>query len=362
MTIARELVTRLSFAFDRTNLDKFEKAISNFKTKFDIAALTIRTAFNRIVDYGKEFSDKILKNDAIARFTKTSISDLTALQNAFQKFDVPKENFTNFFEDLSIQIREAAVGINNEFRELVTKSQGAVRLYVNNQVTTAKQALDDIRKHIRNYDDETRQLSAIQRIFKVDAQTSAAIQALFKLTDDEFDKLIEKERIAADVLEKSRDIAKDFKKQINQMETEWTKFADKVAQFAVPFATQAFGGLNDIIETGQNEGIFSSIKFIGEAIADGVLTAFGHGNLQEVQREVLAEDTDFWRRVQEQELKKITNNNSGSVTNNNKFEFNVPPGTTEQQANVMAEWLKLTLNTYWDEKTREVMNNNPQVE
>lgn len=361
MTIARELVTRLSFAFDRTNLDKFEKAISNFKTKFDIASLTIRNAFNRIVDFGKDFSNKILKNDAIAKFTKTSVSDLAALQNAFQKFDVSPEIFTNFFEDLSIKIKEASRGVNNDFRTLITQSQGAVRLFVNNQVTTSKQALDDIRNYLKKFADESEQLRVIQNIFKVDLQTSAAIQSLFKLTDDEFDKLIEKERISADVLAKNRDIAKEFKMQINQMETEWTKFADKVAAFAVPLATQAFGGLNILSEKTKDEGVFSSLKFIGESIVDGVLTAFGEGNLQRVQRQVVEEETDFWRRVKEQEMQRIQNNQT-NATINNKIEVNVPVTTDSQQATAIAESIKTTLNSYWDEKVREVINNNPTVE
>lgn len=361
MTIARELVTRLSFAFDRTNLDKFEKAISNFKTKFDIAALTIRTAFNRIVDYGKEFSNKILKNDAIAKFSKTSVSDLTALQNAFQKFDVNPEVFTDFFSNLSLQIKEASRGVNNDFRTLVTQSQGAVRLFVNNNLTTAKQGIDDIRHYVKKFADESEQLRIIQNIFKVDLQTSSAIQSLFKLTDDEFDKLIEKERISAEVLAKNRDIAKEFKTQINQMETEFTKFSDKVAAFAVPLATQAFGGLNIIADKIQDEGILSSLKFVGEAIVDGVKTAFGEGHLQQVQRQVMEEDTEFWRRVKETEMSRINNSNA-AVTNNNRFEFNVPPGTTEQQASYMQEVVKDTMNSYWDEKVREINSNNPQVE
>jgi hypothetical protein len=362
MTIARELVTRLSFAFDRTNLDKFEKAISNFKTKFDIAALTIRTAFNRIVDYAKDFSNKILKNDAIAKFTKTSVSDLTALQNAFQKFDVNPETFTNFFENLSIQIKEASRGVNNEFRTLVTQSNGAVRLMVNNQVTTSKQAVDDIRHYIQRFADESEQLRIIQNIFKVDLQTSSAIQALFKLTDDEFDKLIEKERISAEALAKNKEIAQQFKTQINQLETEWTKFSDKVASFAVPLATQAFGGLNLIAEKTQSEGILSSLKFVGEAIVDGVLTAFGEGHLQQVQRQVMEDDADFWRRLREQETARINNQNQSSITNNNRIEVNVPPTTDAQQGAIIAETVKASMNSFWDEKVREVINNNPQVE
>lgn len=361
MAIARELVTRLSFAFDRTNLDKFERAISGFKTKFDIARLAIQQTFGKLIDYAKDFSNAILKNNAIAKFTKTSVSDLTALQNAFQKFDVNPEVFTGFFENLSRQIVDAKFGVNNVFQQLVTQSNGAVRKFVDGQLTTAKQAIYDFRDFIKKEVDEQKQLRYIQNFFEVDLQTSEAIRQLFQLTNEEFDKLIEKERISAQELEKSRVIASDFKTQINQLEGEWTKFNNKVAQFAVPFLTQSLGGLNLIAEKVQEEGFLSTIKFIGEAIVDGVKTAFGEGHLQQVQRQVMEEDTEFWRRLREQEISRITNQNNG-ITNNNKIEVNVPPTTDSQQAGAIGETIKASMDAFWDEKVREVINNNPVVE
>jgi hypothetical protein len=361
MTIARELVTRLSFAFDRTNLDKFERAISGFKTKFDIASLTIKTAFNKMVEYAKDFSNAILKNNAIAKFTKTSISDLTALQNAFQKFDVNPDIFTGFFENLSRQIVDAKFGANNVFQQLVTQSNGTVRKFVDGQLTTAKQAIYDFRDFIKKEVDEQKQLRYIQNFFEVDLQTSEAIRQLFQLTNDEFDKLIEKERISAQELEKNKQIAQGFKTQINQLETEWSKFNNKVAQFAVPLLTQSLGGLNQLTEQVQSEGFLSTLKFVGEAIVDGVKTAFGEGHLQQLQRQVVEEDIDFWRRLREQEISRINNQNTG-ITNNNRIEVNVPPTTDAQQAGAIGESIKSSMDAYWDEKVREVVNNNPVVE
>src|SRR5271169_5319466 len=211
MNVARELVTRLSFAFDRTNLDKFEKAISNFKTKFDIGRLAIESTFGKIVKYSKEFSDNILKNNAIAKFTKTSLTDLTALQNAFQKFDVEPEFLTPFLENLSIQIGEASRGVSNEFYKLVQQSYGTVRLRVNGEVVTIKQALSDIIKHVKKFENESEQLRIIQNIFQSDLKTAESIQQLFKLTEDEFQKLIEKEKISEQTLYKNVDAAREFK-------------------------------------------------------------------------------------------------------------------------------------------------------
>ena len=56
------------------------------------------------------------------------------------------------------------------------------------------------------------------------------------------------------------------------------------------------------------------------------------------------------------------NNISPSITNNNRFDINVPPGTPFEQSNAIVESVKVALDTLWYEKMREVFNNNPQVE
>ena len=88
----------------------------------------------------------------------------------------------------------------------------------------------------------------------------------------------------------------------------------------------------------------------------------GQFQQKRIQREKLdVENSVDLRRAQEFEANRASNNNN-SATFNNKFEFNVPPGTTEQTANFMSEAIRLTLNDLWTEKTREVFANNPQVE
>jgi len=360
MTIVRELVTKLGFSFDRTNLDKFERSIFGFKTKATIAVAAIGVAFKKVIDYAQEFSNKVLNTKALATFSKTTTQQLDALQNVFKKFDVPTDTFQGFYQNLTLGIKEASRGVDNEFRRLVTQSQGAVRLFVNGQLTTSKQAIDDIMAYIRSIADESEKIRIVENIFGVGASTAQAIVSLSNLTKAEFDELIVKESQSLELLKQQEKAAVEFKQQINQLNTEWSKFAGNVAAFAVPKITTALGNINHFTETFQEQGAGAGFSEIGAHVKDAFLSLFGQDQLSVLKRELEADDLDFRRRLEEYKTQQV--NNQASVTNQNKFEFNVAPGTTEQQATAISESVRTTLNSFWDEKVREVINNNPQVE
>jgi hypothetical protein len=360
VAIVRELVTRLGFTFDRSNLDKFERSIIGFKTKVAVAVGTIGFAFKKVLDYANDFSDKVLKNSALAKFAKTSANELEALQNVFQKFNVPTEVFQGFFGQLTLGIKEASRGVDNEFRRLVTQSQGAVRLFVNGQLTTSKQAIDDIMAYLRSIADESEKLRIVQKIFGVDVATAEAITNIANLTKAEFNSLIEQEKRSVEQLDNAKKAAVEFKKQVNQLGVEWNKFSDNVAAFAIPFLNKSLGGINVIAEEAKSGGFVGAAKFVHAAIEDFFAGFRGEDYLSKVKREVAADEQDFRRRLTE--YQQGTMNTQANVTNNNKFEFNVPPGTTEQQATFLTEAVKTTMSSFWDEKVREVINNNPQVE
>lgn len=320
----------------------------------------IGAAFKKAVDYAQDFSNKIQNTSALAKFSKTSIQSLDALQKAFQKFDVPEDVFLGFYEKLTLGIKEASRGVNNEFRQLVTQSNGAVRLLVDGQLTTSKQAIDDIFKYIRSISDESEKIRIVENVFGVGVRTAENIVQLSNLTKSEFDQLIEKEKQSLELLNDQQKAAQGFKQQINQLNTEWDKFKGNVAAVAIPVINQALGGANVLAEKAKEEGVGSAISFIGSSFQEVFAKFLGEDHLTRLKRESDVEKEDFTRRLFEYQTGAM--NSQANVTNNNKFEFNVPPGTTEQQATFLAEAVKTTISSFWDEKVREVINNNPQVE
>ena len=335
--IVRELTTKLGFSFDRTNLDKFEHSILGFKTKTAITVGSIGIAFKKVVEYAQDFSDKILKTSALAKFSDTSIQELDALQSAFQKFDIPLETVQGFFENLSLGIKGAFRGENNQIQEIVKESRGAVQANVNGQLVTTKKFIEDLFAYIKTKSRESEQLRIITNAFGVDITTANAINNLIKSTNGDFSNLIDKEKQSLELLNSQVVAAKEFKMQINELNVEFEKLSATIAKTLVPFLSGTLQIVNKSVENFKKDYFETFLNDIG----------FSHS--QEDQRDIAKQVYNG-------------NTNSSNITNNNKFEFNVAPGTTEQQANFFTEAIKSTWDYLWNEKVREVNNNNPQVE
>lgn len=355
MTIARELLVKLGFTFDKTNLDKFEKSIVGFKTKTTLAVGLIASAFKKAFDYANEFSEKILNASALAKFAKSTTKEVVALQNLFKKFDVPEDVFQNFFADLSLGIKEASKGVNNDFRQLVTQSEGAVRLFVNGELTTTKQAIDDIFNYIKTRSDESEKLRILSNIFKVDPVIADSILQLVNLTKNEYDSLLQKEKDSLGNLEKATEEARNFKKQVNELNVEWQKVYNTLAMGIVPILGQTLQGINDIINDFKTLGALPALKNV-ENVAQGLFSTEASREAMRVNRQ------NYEETVARIERRNIQNQNSNTINNTNSFQFTVAPSTTIEQVNSITESIKATLNSFWDEKTREVINNNPQYE
>ena len=335
--IVRELTTKLGFSFDRTNLDKFEHSILGFKTKTAITVGSIGIAFKKAVEYAQDFSDKILKTSALAKFSDTSIQELDALQSAFQKFGIPLENFQNIVEKTSVGIKEAFRGVNNQILELVRESQGAVDVNINGRLIKLKEYFIKVFDLVKSKRSESEKLRIITNAFPVDIVEANNLLRLFNRSKEEFNDLINKEKQSVQLLNEQEVAAQEFKTQISELNVEFEKLSATIAKTLVPFLSGTLQIVNKSVENFKKDYFETFLNDIG----------FSHS--QEDQRDIAKQVYNG-------------NTNSSNITNNNKFEFNVAPGTTEQQANFFTEAIKSTWDYLWNEKVREVNNNNPEYE
>lgn len=355
MTIARELLVKLGFTFDKTNLDKFERSIIGFKTKATLAAGIVGGAFKKVLDYANEFSDKILDTAAIAKFSKQSIQQITALHNVLQKFGIPKESTNNLFENLSLQVKEASRGVKNAFSEIADASRGIVRRRINGEIVTAKQAFDDLVKYISTKASQDEQLRIGKNIFGFSlTETNEFLEGL-KSVNYDLRETLKKEEKSIGNLDGAEQAARDFKNQLRQLNVEWVKFSDTLQKIIVPVLANVLGGLNQIIESVKELGIYGTLKTIETSAQNSILPQSRIDAMRENEQAYKA-------TVSRIERSNIQNQNTNTINNTSSFQFTVAPSTTVEQVNSITESIKATLNSFWDEKTREVMNNNPQVE
>jgi hypothetical protein len=357
MTIVRELTTKLGFQFDQSNLNKFESSIIGFKTKFGIAAAAIAGTLKTLTDGAIKFSDNIISTDALAKFSKVPVEILDAWQSVFRRFDIPQETFSKVFEQLSLNIKKASKREPSPFLDLIYKSNQAVRLTVDGITTNTKQAFEDIREYVRKFSDESEQLRIIQNVFGVDNTTASNILNLFNKTNEEFDLLVENEKKSAEEIKKNTENARAFKEEINQLGVEWGKLSDRISRNTVGPLTSFFKKFNDFSVDINNKGLKTAIQ-------DNI-KYFDNQSLKIIPKfeSVFGSDAKRKSYFEEQDL-----NNKGfplkdaTIINNNTFEFNVPEGTPEEQAKFQTEQIIRAIDFLFEQKTREVFNNNPQIE
>ena len=142
-----------------------------------------------------------------------------------------------------------------------------------------------------------------------------------------------------------------YNSNLNQLASTFNTLKTKIGNFVFPYLNKALEGLNALPE-----------------IVQGIPEYFEN---MRIGNELQRSNPEIKRRLAERrQLNEAANvgalqgggGGAVSIQMTNNFEFDVPPGTTQEQAVSMQEALKQTLNSHFDEKVRELINNNPQVE
>jgi hypothetical protein len=366
--IVRELVTKLGFQYDRTNLDKFEKSIIGFKTKFTIAGAAVAGFFKKVLDFSSEFANASIAASDIAKYSGIALKDFKALQLVAEKFNIDETSFNNLFQNISLGIKEASQGVDNFIFQLTRQTQGIVNFRkLNGELTNARDLFLQIGHLIRQIPDQSERLRILSNIPGIGIENAGKFERLLSQSNDQILRQISLQEEVAAQFEKSLPGLQVYQNSINSLGVEYKKLATTIGSFVVPILGKVLGGFNDIIDTLSNKGFKQFTEELGGAVrtTGNQLNSFIEWltgiNLQGLENPYGMTTDPYARMLKDNEIRN-SNNNTSSIITNNKFEFNVPPGTTEGQANVVAEMVKMSIESTWNEKIREVINNNPTVE
>lgn len=363
--ILRELVTKLSFKLDRSQLDKFENSIAGFKTKATLAFGAVAATIRKTFDFADNIAQASIKTKDLANYASIAVEDLVALSNASQKFGIKEDAFNASIQKLSILLKQASRGAGELF-QVVQQSQGKVNFRkANGELKNTQELLVSIFGYIDSISSKDEQLRILGNLF--DVESAGRWLDIIKNSENFFD-LVKKEKPFAKAFQEAIPDMEKFREEILKTKTEWQKFKTSIGQVIVPPLAGALGGVNDIIEQGKEDGGFSGIlKGINQAfqIAGEDLFNFVTGNgkdnsyIEEIKRDSARESYKMGVRLQRQ-IEAEKSADQISITNN--IEVNVPEGTSEQQGDSMAEKIKLAIMESFFEQSREIINNHPQVE
>lgn len=362
--ILRELVTKLSFKLDRTQLDKFEKAIGGFKTTATNAFSKVAQEIRKVFDFADEIASAGVKTKDMANYAGIAVKDFVALSNAAQKFGIKEDAFNNSIQQLSILLKQASRGAGELF-EIVRQSQGKVDFKrANGELKDTQELLISIFDYVKTIKSQDEQLRILGNIFDVE---SAGRWLKIINESEQFFQVVKNERPFAKAFEEAVPEMEKFRLEIETTKREWEKFKSTVGQVIIPPLAQTLGGVNDIIDQGSKgngaasvlRGINDAFRIAGEDFYNWV-TGNGKDNfyIEAIKRDAAIDSYKMGVRLQRQiDAEKASNT---SVVNNITIE--VAEGTPEQQKEDIAEKTKLTIMEAFFEQSREILNNHPQVE
>lgn len=362
MATVRELVTKLAFQVDRRGIDQFNQTIKNFKQKIVVTTGDITSAFQSVVAFFNQGVDKIFDTRNLADRAKIAVDEFASLRRAAEEFFVDPKNFDSAFQKLSTDLANFSRGFGDAF-EIIRKSEGKIQFNnLNGQLKDTKTLFFDILGYLKSFGDLSHAINIAEEM-----GLTSDIARLAYESKDAFLAAAEANREYGKSFKDGIPEVLAYKKNLISFNQTLDEFYQSFVINILPAVTEgihqlgnSFKGLRIIYDEFKQGGFKQGVDFVGESIAEAVLSFLGFDTLSNVQKKVAEEDIEFEKRkrayllANPQVAKNLTVNNRTNIT--------VGPGTTDQQATELSEKLELSQQVFWDEKMRELMSNNPQVE
>lgn len=370
MTIARELITRLGFKVDKTGLESFEKSILGFKTKFLLVSGAIAATVNKTLDYFKGITVAARDTEYLAEQTGIATARFVALRRTAEDFQLSPDKFNAYFLRLSELLRGGKAGVGELF-DILKASRGELNLTPFINTGDVEGAFKAVLKYVGSLKNATDQAAALKGVL---GESNTGLLAIVKAGVGVFEEGTQANMAYGESYVANIPKTKEFTEALNKFDKQVEKVTLSFVENVLPAITktldyvdQAFKGFGAIGEQYANpeagkSGMQSSIDFLGQAIADSVFQLLGHETETQARNRVLQENTEFQRMLGDYHRQQGNIQTRGPTTINSKVEVNVAPGTPQEQAQLIGAGVRSAMEQFWDEKTREVINNNPQAE
>lgn len=347
--VARELVTKLSFTFNRANLDRFEKSITSFKKSIVTTTGDITSAISKTIDFFSTLTNASIKTRDIAEFAGIATSEFVAMREAAGELGVNTQTFDKFILKLSTDISNAKAGFG-DFIDLVRKNSGKISAPNQlNDIDNLRKALSEIFDLVQSIDEKQAKVRFLGN-FGLDFDEANDFLRLMDQGKSKFIELTQARKKYGEEVEANAAADREYKKQVDGLSRTFSRYVDNILRSVVP-------ALNQLLE--HSRQTVELIENTAEQGGGGVSGFFK--NLISAPFELAAlyakDSTKQSATISAQALATPTNQ-----TNNLNVEINVPAGTTQEQALFLADAMRKAVDDVLQQQTREIINNNPQVE
>lgn len=343
MPTVRELVTKLSFQFNRDNLDKFEKSVGSFKKNIVTTAGDVAHFVGKIVDYFVDIGRAPIKLQNIAEAAGIAESELLAMRNAAVQFGVSTDNFDKGFSHIASMIQQAKRGIGPLF-DIIRESGFAISQPSPflNDLQNIEKFINELFVLIDQLPSKAEKIYALGKIFGPEAASEWL--RVFEQGPEALKEAYRLQIQNTGEIGKQAELYRQFARDSQILANNINNLVVKISSYVLPTLNKAVVTATAIVEDLEKVG--SSKGGFTEAIVNAANKPFPKKEFPLVQKLFGNQNAN--------------QNNANTI--NTTIEINVPPGTTEQQASYMADSLEEAMEDMFQYKAREIMNNNPQVE
>lgn len=376
MSIVRSLLISIGFVNDKKAINETNNAITGFKTRFALVATTAAYAFKVVKDFFTDIASATLDSEELAKSLGTSLNELTALQQAAQKFRIKPEQFSGALSILQKDLFDFKQGFGR-LPELARQ----VGIEISRE-TNAIGLFDQILEKLRGIDDEQERIRVASNIF------GRELGARFSNLSQNIDGFKESVKQAYVELESLPDITEDAKKYedaVNGLGNAFDRLVRQLGKFVFP----ALEGLFNYLEILSRfygslfSGDFSGVKRVLND-ASGLLDPLfektglnkvsdffkglfgGNSLLNSIDQESINRLLKYVENREQTQQAPFTGygNPFGgwASTVENKIDINMPQGTSGEQAIFLGNQIERMISDSINATFQEIQYNNPQVE
>jgi len=344
MTIARELVTKLSFQVDKKGIQNFDRAINNIKSKFNIASLATTGFFAGFTKALSSISTAILDTSDLAKSTGLAVRELVGLQEAAKKFRISPNEINNAILNLT-QLREQAQAGSGALFELARNAQINIRDQ-RGEILPTLELFDLLIDALAKFDDVQKRRFDSKTIFGSERFADIAEEGI-----DSFKQLRISLESTADAFIENESKAKRFDESLTNLSTSFKNLSFQV----LPPFLDAFSNIFEVIDESIRNPFRPFGVFNPEDYNLGNLSRFSNEDSQRLNENRLESALDLLIPKSAQRLGSNVN-----VTNNINVE--VPAGTTQEQAQFLESAATQSFSAQFEDAMMGILVNNPEVE
>jgi len=341
--IVRELVTKLSFVFNRAGLDTFERAVKGFKNNIVFTAGEIASAVKESFEFLHNLAQSRINLKDMADFAGITTEEFVAMRNAAQKMGVQTENFDQALSGIAQSLKEATVGAGEFFR--IIQETGEFRMpKFGQEAKNIRNFFEDLFNYIDKIENRSEKLRTLQNILKTDRAATAQFLRLIERGRDAYVDMIEKERPFAAQLQQQEAAALRLQQAVDRFDAAWVKAKETLVGSVLPVLANVLELFNAIAD---------KIGQLFDAMPKGFTGLIPNLGLESFTG-LLPNISKFFGG--EEAVKDVSVNNSINI------QIDVPPGTTEEQASFMANEIRQQMQDVINQNARQMISSNSMVE